>query len=103
MERLYWLTHQVVHDNYLSKHEDPTEINNTGGPPMMNTAVTKMLEDLGVEEDMIDYDDLWIIFNVHKQISNYCHFNYFFSMGNYIVCYPNDKELYLMVLQWYNL
>ena len=26
------------------------------GPPMMNT-VTKMLEDLGVEEDMIDYDD----------------------------------------------
>ena len=50
--------HQVVHDNYLSKHEDPTEIEYyMCGPPMMNTAVTKMLEDLGVEEDMIDYDD----------------------------------------------
>ena len=50
--------HQVVHDNYLSDHEDPTEIEYyMCGPPMMNTAVTKMLEDLGVEEDMIDYDD----------------------------------------------
>jgi len=50
--------HQVVHDNYLKEHEDPTEIEYyMCGPPMMNTAVTKMLEDLGVEEDMIDYDD----------------------------------------------
>ena len=50
--------HQVVHDNYLKDHEDPTEIEYyMCGPPMMNTAVTKMLEDLGVEEDMIDYDD----------------------------------------------
>ena len=45
-------------DNYLKEHEDPTEIEYyMCGPPMMNTAVTKMLEDLGVEEDMIDYDD----------------------------------------------
>jgi Na+-transporting NADH:ubiquinone oxidoreductase subunit F len=50
--------HQVVLDNYLEKHEDPTEIEYyLCGPPMMNTAVTKMLEDLGVEEEMIDYDD----------------------------------------------
>ena len=50
--------HQVVHDNYLKEHDDPTEIEYyMCGPPMMNTAVTKMLEDLGVEEDMIDYDD----------------------------------------------
>ena len=50
--------HQVVHDNYLGKHEDPSEIEYyLCGPPMMNTAVTKMLEDLGVEEDMIDFDD----------------------------------------------
>ena len=50
--------HQVVLDNYLKDHEDPTEIEYyMCGPPMMNTAVTKMLEDLGVEEDMIDYDD----------------------------------------------
>ena len=50
--------HQVVYDNYLSHHEDPTEIEYyLCGPPMMNSAVTKMLEDLGVEEDMIDFDD----------------------------------------------
>ena len=42
----------------MKDHEDPTEIEYyMCGPPMMNTAVTKMLEDLGVEEDMIDYDD----------------------------------------------
>ena len=50
--------HQVVHDNYLKDHEDPTEIEYyMCGPPMMNTAVTNMLLDLGVEEDMIDFDD----------------------------------------------
>jgi len=50
--------HQVVHDNYLSKHEDPTEIEYyMCGPPMMNKAVTEMLYDLGVEEEMIDFDD----------------------------------------------
>jgi Na+-transporting NADH:ubiquinone oxidoreductase subunit F len=50
--------HQVVLDNYLQDHDDPTEIEYyMCGPPMMNTAVTKMLLDLGVEEDMIDFDD----------------------------------------------
>jgi len=50
--------HQVVHDNYLSKHEDPTEIEfYMCGPPMMNKAVTGMLYDLGVEDEMIDFDD----------------------------------------------
>ena len=50
--------HQVVHDNYLSKHEDPTEIEfYMCGPPMMNKAVTGMLHDLGVEDEMIDFDD----------------------------------------------
>ena len=50
--------HQVVLDNYLSKHEDPTEIEYyMCGPPMMNKAVTGMLHDLGVEEEMIDFDD----------------------------------------------
>ena len=38
--------HQVVHDNYLKDHEDPTEIEYyMCGPPMMNTAVTNMLLD----------------------------------------------------------
>ena len=50
--------HQVVLDNYLSDHEDPTEIEYyMCGPPMMNSAVTNMLHDLGVEDDMIDFDD----------------------------------------------
>ena len=50
--------HQVVLDNYLSNHEDPTEIEYyMCGPPMMNKAVTGMLHDLGVEDEMIDFDD----------------------------------------------
>ena len=50
--------HQVVLDNYLSKHDDPTEIEYyMCGPPMMNKAVTGMLHDLGVEDEMIDFDD----------------------------------------------
>ena len=50
--------HQVVHDNYLQNHEDPTEIEYyMCGPPMMNNAVFKMLDDLGVDKDMIDFDD----------------------------------------------
>ena len=50
--------HQVVLDNYLSKHEDPTEIEYyMCGPPMMNKAAKGMLYDLGVEDEMIDFDD----------------------------------------------
>ena len=50
--------HQVVHDNYLAKHDDPTEIEYyMCGPPMMNKAVSGMLDELGVEEEMIDFDD----------------------------------------------
>ena len=50
--------HQVALDNYLNDHEDPTEIDYyMCGPPVMNSAVTNMLHDLGVEDDMIDFDD----------------------------------------------
>jgi len=50
--------HQVVLDNYLTNHEDPTEIEYyMCGPPMMNKAVMGMLDDLGVEDEMIDFDD----------------------------------------------
>ena len=50
--------HQVLHDNYLEKHEDPTEIEYyICGPPMMLTACKNMLDSLGVEPDMIDFDD----------------------------------------------
>ena len=50
--------HQVVYDNYLSKHEDPDEIEYyLCGPPMMNDAVLKMLYDLGIPDEMVDLDD----------------------------------------------
>ncbi len=50
--------HQCVYDNYLKNHEDPTEIEYyLCGPPMMLKSVQKMLYDLGVEKEMIAYDD----------------------------------------------
>lgn len=50
--------HQVVHDEYLSKHEEPEEIEYyLCGPPIMNESVLKMLDDLGVPEENIDLDD----------------------------------------------
>ncbi len=50
--------HQVVYDEYLGKHEDPTEIEYyMCGPPMMISAVDKMLYDQGVDKDMIAYDE----------------------------------------------
>jgi Na+-transporting NADH:ubiquinone oxidoreductase subunit F len=50
--------HKVIYDNYLSKHEEPEEIEYyLCGPPMMNDAATKMLRDLGVPEENIAYDD----------------------------------------------
>jgi len=50
--------HQVIYDNYLRLHEEPEEINYyMCGPPMMNTAVSKMLYDLGVPDENIAYDD----------------------------------------------
>ena len=49
--------HQCAHDHYLSQHEDPTEIEYyLCGPPMMLDAVIKMLDDLGVEPEMIAFD-----------------------------------------------
>ena len=50
--------HQVALDNYLITHEDPTEIEYyLCGPPMMITAVKQMLDSLGVEPEMIAFDD----------------------------------------------
>jgi len=49
--------HQCLHDNYLSKHDDPTEIEYyLCGPPMMIDAIDDMLDSLGVEPEMIAYD-----------------------------------------------
>lgn len=50
--------HQVIYDNYLSKHEEPEEIDYyLCGPPMMNDAVQKMLYNLGVPDENVLFDD----------------------------------------------
>lgn len=50
--------HQVLLDEYLSKHPAPEDIEYyLCGPPMMLQAALKMLDDLGVEEEMIRFDD----------------------------------------------
>ena len=50
--------HQVAYDMYLKNHDDPTECEYyLCGPPMMIDAVQNMVSDLGVEEDMIAFDD----------------------------------------------
>jgi Na+-transporting NADH:ubiquinone oxidoreductase subunit F len=50
--------HQVAYDEYLKDHPDPTEIEYyLCGPPMMLEAVQKMLYSLGVELEMIAFDD----------------------------------------------
>ncbi len=50
--------HQVAYDLYLKDHPDPTEIEYyLCGPPMMIKAVMDMLDSLGVEREMIAFDD----------------------------------------------
>ena len=50
--------HKVILDNYLSKHDEPEDIEYyLCGPPMMNDAVNKMLYDYGVPDEMIAFDD----------------------------------------------
>ena len=50
--------HQVLYDEYLADHPAPEDCEYyLCGPPMMNTAVIKMLEDLGVTRDHIMLDD----------------------------------------------
>ncbi len=50
--------HQVIIDNYLKNHAEPEEIEYyICGPPMMNQAVLKMLDDYGVPAENIAFDD----------------------------------------------
>lgn len=50
--------HQVLYDNYLKDHPEPEEIEYYFcGPPLMNAAVIKMLDDLGVPDENIAFDD----------------------------------------------
>ena len=50
--------HKVLHDEYLSKHPAPEDCEYyLCGPPMMNVAVIKMLDSLGVPKENILLDD----------------------------------------------
>lgn len=50
--------HQVVKEQYLGNHEAPEDLEYyLCGPPMMVSAVNNMLYNLGVEQDMIAYDE----------------------------------------------
>ncbi len=50
--------HNVIHNNYLKDHPEPEEIEYyLCGPPMMISAVFKMLDELGVPEENILYDN----------------------------------------------
>jgi Na+-transporting NADH:ubiquinone oxidoreductase subunit F len=50
--------HNVLIENYLKDHPAPEDIEYYFcGPPMMNQAVLKMLDDFGVEPENIAFDD----------------------------------------------
>ena len=50
--------HQVVIDQYLTKHEAPEDIElYFCGPPMMNQAVLKMADDWGIPDENVRFDD----------------------------------------------
>jgi len=50
--------HQVVIDQYLTKHEAPEDIElYFCGPPMMNQAVIKMADDWGIPDENVRFDD----------------------------------------------
>jgi Na+-transporting NADH:ubiquinone oxidoreductase subunit F len=50
--------HQALIDNYLGKHDAPEDIEfYFCGPPMMNAAVLKMVDDFGVPTENVAFDD----------------------------------------------
>ncbi|HEY4654404.1 MAG TPA: NADH:ubiquinone reductase (Na(+)-transporting) subunit F, partial [Cyclobacteriaceae bacterium] len=45
-------------DNYLKSHPAPEDVEYyLCGPPLMNAAVLKMLDDLGIPKDNVRFDD----------------------------------------------
>jgi len=53
--------HQVLYNEYLSKLEEPEEIEYyLCGPSAMNDAVLNMLYELGVPDEMVDFDDFGV-------------------------------------------
>jgi len=50
--------HQVLYDNYLKDHPEPEEVEYyLCGPPLMLQAAMQMLDELGVPEENIAFDD----------------------------------------------
>jgi Na+-transporting NADH:ubiquinone oxidoreductase subunit F len=50
--------HQVLFENYLKNHPEPDEVEYyLCGPPLMNAAVLKLLDDLGIPKENIRFDD----------------------------------------------
>ena len=50
--------HQVVHDHYLKDHSAPEDVEYyLCGPPLMLGSALGMLDDLGIEEEMIRFDE----------------------------------------------
>jgi Na+-transporting NADH:ubiquinone oxidoreductase subunit F len=50
--------HQILLDDYLKNHPAPEDCEYyLCGPPLMNSAVLKLLDDMGVEEENIMFDD----------------------------------------------
>lgn len=50
--------HQVLLEEYLNNHEDPTEVEYyLCGPPIMLKCMMEMLDSIGVDKEMIEFDD----------------------------------------------
>ncbi|NQV74424.1 MAG: NADH:ubiquinone reductase (Na(+)-transporting) subunit F, partial [Bacteroidetes bacterium] len=50
--------HNILFENYLKNHPEPEDLEYyICGPPMMNAAVFKMLDELGVPPENIAFDD----------------------------------------------
>ena len=53
--------HQVVIDQFLSKHESPEDLElYFCGPPMMNQAALKMADDWGIPDENVRFDDFGV-------------------------------------------
>lgn len=50
--------HQVLHDEYMSKLDEPEDVEYyLCGPPLMNDAVLKLLYDMGIPDENVAFDD----------------------------------------------
>ncbi len=60
-EGLTGFIHQVLRDEYLANHPAPEDCEYyLCGPPIMNSSVLEMLEDMGVEPENILFDDFGV-------------------------------------------